>query len=339
LIKSIFGNQFIYEEGAMERIKMRILIIMLLGSVIFSSSGLFAFSTDNLKRSIEVEFGLFIEDGDKRWSVEELRVVYQVLQVLPHSFRSTSSRIIREGESEDGIMGQATIELDEGYAPDLTIFDAGAQSKHDLIETLVHEMCHNFQGANPDITQDWADRFWNGADAFSEPTSKPDQREYINERASINPIEDMAESVAIYFTNPDELREKLPEKYGYIREKIMNGVEFPGNSERDNTNQIAQAPTPTFNWFPIMTVSWLDVFLTGWLNPWSYAFNWAGIFQTYETYTWAGYYSRNASWSVNNVGVDLTVEGDATNPWAGSNTEETSFEEGAGISLEDALGF
>lgn len=54
----------------------------------------------------------------------------------------------------------------------------------------------------------------------------------------INPDEDMAESVAYYLKDPDLLRSRAPEKYEFIRDRIMHGTRYISKIRDDLTFEV-----------------------------------------------------------------------------------------------------
>ncbi len=65
--------------------------------------------------------------------------------------------------------------------------------------TLVHEMTHTFQDANPDLEKQWAKTFWENG--------KPKSRSPSAYGNSI-PIEDMAESIRAYWQKGEWMKAK-----------------------------------------------------------------------------------------------------------------------------------
>ena len=65
------------------------------------------------------------------------------------------------------------------------------------------------------------------------------QTQFVNSYAhGINPNEDMAESIAYFILNPDKLRSVAPEKYEFIRDRIMHGNIYISQIRPDLTFEV-----------------------------------------------------------------------------------------------------
>lgn len=65
------------------------------------------------------------------------------------------------------------------------------------------------------------------------------QIEFVTSYAhGINPNEDMAESIAFYITNPNKLKSQAPEKYEFIKNRIMHGTRYISKIREDLTFKV-----------------------------------------------------------------------------------------------------
>jgi hypothetical protein len=111
-----------------------------------------------------------------------------------------------------------------GRAP--TTEEQMAYLKHNFKRTLVHEMTHCFQNTYPQVMQTWSQKFWPGGRLVGQcPTGY----------GRTQPVEDMAESVATYWTG-GSIRNGVfvsrsgttmdLERYNFIKKYIMDGKEY-----------------------------------------------------------------------------------------------------------------
>ncbi len=160
-----------------------------------------------LVAEIRSKFGVSMRDGSGSWSVASLQATYKALSVLPPSFRKWNRTMTMEGY-RGGLLG-----LGEVGGGNLWIY-SGATRGSSGIRTIIHEMTHNYQG-NSRVTQAWRSQFW-GRNRTSSPT------DYGN----TNYLEDMAESVSLYYTNGAWLKRRDPARYEFVKTNIMEGKEF-----------------------------------------------------------------------------------------------------------------
>ncbi|RCK78863.1 MAG: hypothetical protein OZSIB_1013 [Candidatus Ozemobacter sibiricus] len=160
-----------------------------------------------LVAEIRSKFGVSMRDGSARWSVASLQAVYKALSVLPASFRKWNRTMTMEGY-RGGLLG-----LGEVGGGNIWIY-SGATMGSSGIRTIIHEMTHNYQG-NSRVVQAWRAQFW-GRNRTSSPT------DYGN----TNYLEDMAESVSLYYTNGAWLKRRDPARYEFVKTHIMEGKEF-----------------------------------------------------------------------------------------------------------------
>ena len=109
----------------------------------------------------------------------------------------------------------------------------------DTRRLILHEKAHFLWAYTFDQTtkDDWADL----GDWFLDPTSASgwsttNTTEFVSAYAHLkNPNEDMAESIAIYLTNPDRLINVSQKKYEFIRDRIMHGTRYVSIIREDLT--------------------------------------------------------------------------------------------------------
>ena len=113
----------------------------------------------------------------------------------------------------------------------------------DYIHRLIlHEKAH-FLWAHffdEQLKQDWIKLggwFENPDDPDGWSTTK--QVEFVSAYAhGKNPDEDMAESISYYIVNPDKLRSRSSDKYGFIQNRIMHGTRYISKIREDLTFEV-----------------------------------------------------------------------------------------------------
>ena len=109
----------------------------------------------------------------------------------------------------------------------------------DTRRLILHEKAHFLWEYTFDQTtkDDWADL----GEWFLDPTSPSgwsttNTTEFVSAYAHLkNPNEDMAESIAIYLTNPDRLINVSQKKYEFVRDRIMHGTRYVSIIREDLT--------------------------------------------------------------------------------------------------------
>ncbi|MFZ2955359.1 MAG: hypothetical protein WA705_00485 [Candidatus Ozemobacteraceae bacterium] len=166
-------------------------------------------------------FGVTSKNDDAEWKASELNTANEVMADLPVIFRSATKGLVRvESGSSDQVAGYVNM----NEAPVIYMTNAGANYKV-FPGYLVHEMTHCFQMAQPKLLEAWEDTFWDSG-FFGGSPKTPSVSAYGNSSAK----EDMAESVRIYYMNGSSLKSSSPERYQFIKDKLMQGKEF---GERD----------------------------------------------------------------------------------------------------------
>jgi len=173
---------------------------------------------DANRNFLQAVFQVKAEDDTGSWDAHELSMANEVMSTLPAFFRSATKGLRRvKNERGKGVMGYVAM----NEAPIIHITEEGADYHH-FQPYLVHEMTHCFQMSHPDILDAWEETFWSGALFWASP-KKPSVTGY----GSSNPKEDMAESVRMYWQSGSSLKSTHPDRYRFIKDRIMNGVEFP----------------------------------------------------------------------------------------------------------------
>ena len=86
-----------------------------------------------------------------------------------------------------------------------------------LLGILVHEMTHAFQNQHKDIEAAWKAQFWNG---------KSPKSSSVSDYGNTIDYEDMAESVRVYYMEGPTMKANFPDRYEFIKTRIMGGKEF-----------------------------------------------------------------------------------------------------------------
>lgn len=205
-----------------------------------------------VRDAIKQKYGISAVDGKNQvWSENQLKAADEALASLPEFFRKTTDVIFRDGPPYSSFippsaaayvivperkihmldlstqMTQSSYNsLVAAYGRAPTQAEQMAYLKHNFKRTLVHEMTHCFQNTYPQVYQNWSRTFWPGGRLTGTcPTGY----------GRTQPAEDMAESVATYYTGGTIRNGVFVSKsgatmdlnrYNFIKQYVMNGKEF-----------------------------------------------------------------------------------------------------------------
>jgi len=170
-------------------------------------------SSSELAKAIKEKFGVSITGSPSKRKLEAL---YKTLSQLPESFRSRTDKISYHN-IDSNVAGYVWI-------PKKTVHLNASAS---LYGTLIHEMTHTWQGGNRALSDKWSSQFWGRRSAFNQKGGKGSGS--VTSYGNTNPLEDMAESVRFYATNPINMKRTHPNRYAFITNNIMNGAEYTGS--------------------------------------------------------------------------------------------------------------
>jgi hypothetical protein len=159
-------------------------------------------------------YGIDPVNGDTKWTDAELKDVLAVLTTLPAAFRSCTKTIKRDHnfQGNTSVLGYVRMGI-----PTVYMLDGASKSSALFQRTLVHEMTHTFQSSNRAVAQNWQSEFWQNGRPVP-----PSVTAYGNSQV----LEDMAESVAVYFQNPGYMKSQQAKRYEFIKKFVMDGKEF-----------------------------------------------------------------------------------------------------------------
>ncbi len=153
------------------------------------------------------------------FSLPEIMSLQKILSDLPASFRAGTSYIQRSSKLLDKYGNERTTTA--GLF--LTAYDSGiyinspAYTENEGRDTIVHEMTHAWADTNQALRDQYKNTFWpNGTAKSPSPTT------YGNTNFS----EDLAESVAMYYIQPQVMRTRYADRYAFIKQYVMGGKEF-----------------------------------------------------------------------------------------------------------------
>jgi hypothetical protein len=209
-------------------------------------------SKESVRAAIKAKYGIDAADGQNQtWSENQLRAADEAFASLPAFFRKCTDTVYRDGPPYDPrippsaaayvIVPQHKIhmldlsaQMTQGAYNSLVAAYGRAPSKdeqmaylkHNYKRTLVHEMTHCFQNTYPQVMQTWSRTFWPGGRLAGQcPTGY----------GRTQPVEDMAESVATYWSG-GSIRNGVfvsrsgtvmdLERYNFIKKYIMDGKEY-----------------------------------------------------------------------------------------------------------------
>ncbi len=207
---------------------------------------------DAIRASIKQKWGIDAADGQNQtWSENQLKAADEAFASLPPFFRNCTDVVYRDGPPYSSFIpptaaayvivpqrkihmldlstkmtqsGYNSLVAAYGRAP--TQEEQMAYLKHNFKRTLVHEMTHTFQNTYPQVMRTWQNTFWPGGRLTGTcPTGY----------GRTQPVEDMAESVATYWTggsirngyfvSNSGARMDL-NRYNFIKNNIMDGKEY-----------------------------------------------------------------------------------------------------------------
>lgn len=166
--------------------------------------------------------------AEKRYSAFEnrdLMVILSVFEMFPAVFHQLPqlTYIVRRVDTEGtgrstAVIGGERIEFAD------TIFSR--PYSYETRRVIAHEKTHFLWAYvfTPQLKADWTALSGWYRDAGSESgwSTTEDPSAFVSDYAyQVNPNEDMAESVAYYLVHPERLRSRCPEKYEFIRDRIM----------------------------------------------------------------------------------------------------------------------
>ena len=184
------------------------------------------------------------------WALNEIRAIDQSFSVLPQKFKRLKlmKYIYRIPD------GLRRIKHDKAVAAfavsGISIFDIvehgyigfyeSAFSKSEFYgenwprTVALHELCHHmdYQGTYRALGRDLSKQHKFGFAALSwqqkawKWSIKPNAKGFVTDYARTSPAEDFAESCMFYVFYPEILKEKTPEKYALLKDKLFDGLEF-----------------------------------------------------------------------------------------------------------------
>ncbi len=206
-----------------------------------------------MRAAVLAKYGISLTDGANNcsWSINQLNAANEAFGELPSFFRKCTDVVYRDGQPNASFippsasayvmvpqrkvhMLDLSVSMTQnaynsmvaayGRAP--TQAEQMAYLKHNFKRTLVHEMTHCFQNTYPQVYQAWASKFWPGGRLSGTcPTGY----------GRTQPAEDMAESVATYYTGGTIRNGMFVSKsgatmdlnrYNFIKQYVMDGKEY-----------------------------------------------------------------------------------------------------------------
>lgn len=181
-----------------------------------SGSSLAVSGLAGLKSQMKANYGITAQDGDgAAWNEKQVTAASAVLARLPARFRGCTKTITRDRIFQSAsVLGYVRLGI-----PTVHIMNS-ACTEGTFQGTIVHEMTHCFQSANPSVNTAWSQKFWpNGRAGGARPAS-------VSSYGNTQPIEDFAESVRVYFQSGASMKASQPERYDFIKKYVMGGVTF-----------------------------------------------------------------------------------------------------------------
>lgn len=170
-----------------------------------------------LKKFMKSNFGINAINGTGAvWTARQLEEANKVLATLPAAFRNSTRNLQRDAsyQNNSSVLGYVKIGV-----PTVHITNAACRD-NTFQGTIVHEMTHCFQARYPEIAKKWEKTFW-PLGRFLGPWPRS-----VTSYGNSQPLEDMAESVRIYWQEGARMKKEQPKRYDFIRKYIMSGKEF-----------------------------------------------------------------------------------------------------------------
>lgn len=178
----------------------------------------------------------------------ELVAIINMFEELPEGFHKTPhlNYLIRRinGMKHPLYPDAAAVSwcVDNGYIEFMESAFGGNNEQFDTQRLILHEKTHFLwaYSFSDEIKNDWAEvGGWYKDPNTEEGWSTTKDVEFVTQYAhGKNPNEDMAESVAYYLKNPDKLESRAPEKYEFIRDRIMHGTRYISQIRSDLTFEV-----------------------------------------------------------------------------------------------------
>lgn len=190
-------------------------------------------------------------NDERIWTARQLRVMSDVLKLLPKSFHqmeslktihlisSNSAAVIdRNSGGSDSFLG-----LMNGGTQKMHVVAADGDNDH-TVETFIHELGHAYD-FNHGYGQHCFHRDSKFADISGWPLEERDadgktmplrpgkaDQQFLRDYSKSSPWEDFADAVRFYVLEPKRFRQMAPEKYALVKSKVFNGEEFGQWGER-----------------------------------------------------------------------------------------------------------
>lgn len=189
-----------------------------------------------LRVFFEATHGVRLESRDKPWAPDEIKLVDQVLALLPEVFVSQNPNLkalIRESEYDGDYEHAPGFGMyresagPKGKKDYLVVYDKGLYGSDGQLDarlaanTLIHEISHSLDDEQPGFYQEWL----NLSGWFQENGTWIATRDlgFVNSYSRGHPKEDFAESFTLYVMDPDRLRVLSPEKYMFMERLFEQG--------------------------------------------------------------------------------------------------------------------
>lgn len=174
----------------------------------------------------------------------ELVAVINMLEELPEGFHVTQNLryLVRRLDGHPHPLYQEAAAVswckENGYiefmVSDYGSAFSGNNEQFDTQRLILHEKTHFLWAFtfSEEIRNDWVEvgGWYRDPNAGNDPDagwSTTKTTEFVSSYAhAYNPNEDMAESVAYYLKDPEKLMSRAPEKYDFIRDRIMHGTRY-----------------------------------------------------------------------------------------------------------------
>lgn len=186
----------------------------------------------------ELTRGITDEDEGRfqKFVPSELVSIINMFEELPEGFHQTPhlNYLIRRRNGHPHPLYPMAAAVawctENGYIEFMESTFGGNNQQFETLRLILHEKTHFLwaYSFSKEIKNDWIELGgWYIDPNSSEGWATTKDTEFVTAYAhGKNPNEDMAESVAYYLKDPELLQSRAPEKYEFIRDRIMHGVRY-----------------------------------------------------------------------------------------------------------------
>jgi len=161
------------------------------------------------------------------WSLDELKYVKEVLDILPASFTECTTGMVRYGyhykygSYSPPILKQKTV-VSGGVQLTNLAFDYTDDIPHDALngyDSIIEAMAYVYIDRHQSLKDAYSNQFWKDGQAIA---PIPD----VDKASSVSREWDFCKAVVFYVCKAAYMKQNHPERYEFIKTKVMGGKEY-----------------------------------------------------------------------------------------------------------------